>query len=605
MFAKLKESKHTFTDFFAECPLYDDKENINRANIKLNITSLNLSEYLKQQKLRSSSEVSKSCSRASCNTKREGNFEATAKNLSKLVTNIHIKSKCTNHALPPALPSKQLARKEFKFNIKTLLAGQHRNMLKMSLKSDKQGLEISSYRSFMQKRHNVHPGGNNGGQSSARVLKSNLKDIPMLLKSIKEQKPKLTNGSPRIKLAKVPPQYILNLKTIDVSVCTNQSIRPSSHTQMGHLDVKDNESNFKYQMSKRGSVNSLRSCSNPNSTNLRPRRSLKVFKQPLVSLNDLACIRETHESNKHSFKEYVTRLETEMVSSFIEIPGEDGFIFNYAEILHGKTRDFWKLYDKVDRQTIIAVLDWVYELAAELELSRSTTHLSFRLFFNYLMENPNTNIDSLQFDALTCLYVTIKLEEVKTLQSDDLVLSLEPKYERDQLIVNEARLLSTIKKHFSNHNIFTLNQTIQLLWDGYVDAENPNIASLFDFVPKFRAKGYANYVLYRVNSEMLDFSLSSSELIKEEPLDIIAIILYYTLARNTNSNHSGLLPQVQNFLKLNRLIRCERAFIDKLAAHSYLATLQTSFKVPENNKCSAYEDFLLLQTYNNQLLNLH
>lgn len=597
MFTKLKNEGYTFTKFFEEYPIYANKENINRANLKPNVINMNLSEYLEQQKSKKIFEVSRSRSRTSNKSNVEGNIEITHKNLSKLAYNINTKYKKTSYLLPGIERNNPNQKKDSKLNVKTkLLAGKGNTLFKKSTINERKVGNSSSYRSVAHGKHDLPINNHNLGSLSTRLSKPNIKDSVTLLKSINSKRKDKLNKDPKPKCQNFDHNDMLNLKTIESSVYASNHMRSSYNSRKSNLDNVEIRNNFINEEPSRNSIGSLKS--KLISPKIKCRKSLKILSKADSKCKYLPAIRETYESNKQSFIENTIKFDTNIKRSDSSLSSDEEFMFIYAHNLYTLSFNFHKIYENVNKNIIIAVIDWIFELATELELSRLTTHIGIRLFFTFMGGQSKINVDLLQLDALNCLNIAIKLEEVETVAVKDLICSLEPKFNKEQLIENENKILCSIKQNFSNYNIFTLNQIVQLLWDDFVDENNSHVVKLFDFTPKFRVKGYYNYILYRINCEMLDYSITDTDLLKESPIDLICIILYYSLLKKSIGNHKELLPIVLNFSKYNHLIQCESTFINKLSLYSQLKDVYTSYTVPENNKCRVYEDFILLQTYN-------
>lgn len=597
MFAKLKEERLTFTDFFKDFPTSDEKENRDMNTQESNISSMNLYQYLKTQKVKIETRKAKSRTQDKCKQGLSNKMAHTMRNISKvsIENTVNLKASILAPASLCCLDHKKSEVPSFKKHRTALLDSKKTDSLAKLLKINKQDSKSLTYRSNDPRAKSFMAKSTIKIQMKSQVFSKSKKRLNVAhdMSSVKKSQEPLRNS--RV-IGKYNNLDVLNFKTIESFAASNPSPRNAFsrtpftvRTAINKLSTQDKVLSAKSKTEKIGELYAKKS------------RDYEDKTKPKVDLI-LAVIKENIESSKQSFCVKTLKLDNEQSKAILDVCSSDCFISDYAAELHQVSSDCNGFSSKIGQDVLIAVLDWVFELASELEYNRITTHLSLRLLYNFLGEADILNLDQLQLDALTCLMIAGKLEEVKSPDPKKLIKSLEPKHTLDDLINSEINVLAVVKPYLLNHNIFVVIQSIQLMWDSYVEANILAINPFFDFLPLFRSKSFDSYTLHKINSEMLDFSVSRFELLQQSPLSLACIVFSQALIKVSQASRPGLIDYICSFLLENGFIRSSEKFKELLTQCASLSDLRFDHSVPVSDNFKTYEDFLLTQTYNPELL---
>ena len=253
------------------------------------------------------------------------------------------------------------------------------------------------------------------------------------------------------------------------------------------------------------------------------------------------------------------------------------------------------------------VVDWLFQLTAELQISRQTLYIGLHILARYLSES-RLDPDSLQFDALTALTLAIKFEEVHYLSVDQLVKSMEDTYTTQQLIDNERRMYRAIEYQIPNHTILCLLHSVQLSWDSDENSDLSLRLPKDPQYPKFLEKSEESYNLYRISMNKLDYLMMTRESFRSIDNIIAAILvaslqIYYQSAILKDANLNEIIVKVavdftRSLLSQNNSKAC--VISDSLTAR--LRRLPNVLEIPGSESHSTYHEYLFAQVHNPALL---
>jgi hypothetical protein len=253
------------------------------------------------------------------------------------------------------------------------------------------------------------------------------------------------------------------------------------------------------------------------------------------------------------------------------------------------------------------VVDWLFQVAAELQISRQTVYIALHVLQSYLSKTT-LNPDCLQFDALTALALAIKFEEVHYFSLEQLIKSMEDAYSVSQLVENERKMFAVLDYDIRNHTNLCLLHAVQYFWDNNASLEILDQLPKNYKPPKFLEKSEESYNLYRISMNQLDYLMMTHEEFNSIEQMIASILIstfhifYQSAILKDECLGNQLIIVVANFIE--QLFRKKYAK-DSLVSDGLLERLRhlpNVLDIPSSENYATYHEYLFTQVHNPALL---
>lgn len=276
---------------------------------------------------------------------------------------------------------------------------------------------------------------------------------------------------------------------------------------------------------------------------------------------------------------------------------------------HLEKESFLRHYNNADftMEMKSTVVDWLFQLTAELQISRQTLYIGLHILQRYLAKTK-LNPETLQFDALTALTLAIKFEEVHYLSMEQLVKSMEDTYSIQQLVENERKMYATLDYYIQNYTILCLLHTVQLYWDSSEDSELLSRLPKDMKYPKFLEKTEESYNLYRISMNQLDYLMMTHEDFGSFEQMIASILIaslkifYQSVILKDASLNKLVIDVAVCFVEQLFNQKHQRTTIISEGLLLRLKHLPNVLEIPASETYSTYHEYLFTQVHNPALL---